>query len=697
MLTSVTPTHHSLRFAFRAAPILLALVFSPRCVAVNVTVDVTHTIRTVDNRVFGLNTVIWDPQTASAQTLTLLQAADVRVIRLPGGSLSDAYDWSQNRSYASPGVFNTWSWSSGFDKFSQIVISLNCQAFVTVNYGSGTPQEAAAWVAYANASATLAGTAPDVTLGVDANGIDWKTAGYWSALRAASPLATDDGRNFLRLGRSSPFGLKYWEFGNECYGSWETDYQSSPHDPYLYATRFRDYAALMRAVDPTIKVGVVVTTGEDSYANYTTHPATNPRTGQVHNGWTPVLFATLKNLGVTPDFAIYHRYEQTPGQESDATLLQKAATWPDDAADLRQQLSDYLGTAGAGVELDVTENNSVFSNTGKQTTSLVNGLYLADSIGHVLQTEINALVWWDLRNGQDNTNNNSASLYGWRQYGDYGVLSTPSSFGSATYYDAYPTYYVMKLLSHFARGGDTVVSATSDSTLLTVFAAHRVDGSLTLLVLNKSPTDTLTANFSLNGFTPQTTATMYVYGMTQDNAAQSGMGSPDIATSSLSNAATAFSVAFTPYSATVLSLTPATVTITTQPMSQIVTAGDSAMFSVLIGSGGSATYQWQRQAAGSGIWANLTDTSTYSGSASATLTVNATTTAMNGDSFQCVITVGSSSVTTSSAALTVNAASSGGSSPGGGGGGGGGAMAGWFVFALGLAAMLRRRAALTGR
>jgi hypothetical protein len=657
----------------------LALALPTRSPAVNVSIDATHAVRTVDNRVFGLNTVIWDPQTASAQTLTLMQAADVRVIRLPGGSLSDAYDWSTNRGYASPGVLNTWRWSSGFDKFSQIVTGLNCQAFVTVNYGSGTPEQAAAWVAYANASSTLAGTASDVTLGVDANGTDWKTAGYWSALRAASPLATDDDRNFLRLGRATPFGLKYWEIGNECYGSWETDYQAAPQDPYTYATRVRDYAAKMRVVDPTIKVGVVVTTGEDSYANYTNHPATNPRTSRVHNGWTPVLLATLKTpLDVTPDFAIYHRYEQTPGLENDATLLQKAATWPNDAADLRQQLSDYLGTAG--VELVVTENNSVFSNTGKQTTSLVNGLFLADSIGHVLQTEINALVWWDLRNGQDNADNNSATLYGWRQYGDYGVLSTPSSFGSTTYYDAYPTYYVMKLLSHFARGGDTVVSATSDSTLLAVYAAHRADGTLSLLVLNKSPTDTVTANFALTGFTPQAAATMYAYGIPQDDAARTGMGSTDIATATLNSVSTTFAIAFTPYSATVLALTPTPLTITTQPMSQIVTLGNSAMFSVLVGSGSGPTYQWQRRPSGGTTWTNLSDNATYSGSTTATLTVNSVTTAMNGDSFQCVVANANGSVTSNAAPLTVNAApaTGGGSS----GGGGGGAMGAWFVLAL---------------
>jgi hypothetical protein len=308
--------------------------------------------------------------------------------------------------------------------------------------------------------------------------------------------------------------------------------------------------AAMKAIDPTIKIGVVVVTGEDSFANYTDHPATNPRTGQVHNGWTPVLLSTLKSLGVTPDYLIYHRYEQGPGEESDALLLQKARTWPNDAADLRQQLTDYLGAAGASVELVCTENNSVYSSPGKQSTSLVNGLYWADSLGSLLQTEFRGMVWWDLRNGQDTGQNNSPSLYGWRQYGDYGIMSYAN--------DLYPTYYIAKLLSRFARGGDKVVQATSDYSLLSVYATRRTGTTnrLALLVINKSPTSTLTARFALTNFIPGTSIAVNRYGIAQDEAARTGVGSPDVKTYNTTGAAKSFKFTFPPYSATVLVLKP---------------------------------------------------------------------------------------------------------------------------------------------
>ena len=74
--------------------------------------------------------------------------------------------------------------------------------------------------------------------------------------------------------------------------------------------------------------------------------------------------------------------------------------------------------------------------------------------------------WWGLRNSQEFGNNNSTALYGWRQYGDYGIVSTATTGGSSTSYDCYPTYYAFKLLSKFARGGDSIVSVSSDNTLL---------------------------------------------------------------------------------------------------------------------------------------------------------------------------------------------------------------------------------------
>ena len=124
-------------------------------------------------------------------------------------------------------------------------------------------------------------------------------------------------------------------------------------DPVTYANAVQNYIAKMKAVDPTIKIGVVGETGRGHLDSKSpVHNVTNPRTGVAHHGWTPVMLATLKNLGVTPDFLIYHRYEQAPGQENDATLLQQAGHLAERRGRSAPAANDYLGTAAAGVELE---------------------------------------------------------------------------------------------------------------------------------------------------------------------------------------------------------------------------------------------------------------------------------------------------------------------------------------------------------
>jgi kumamolisin len=103
---------------------------------------------------------------------------------------------------------------------------------------------------------------------------------------------------------------------------------------------------------------------------------------------------------------------------------------------------------------------------------------------------------------------------------------------------------------------------------------------------------------------------------------------------------------------TLLTFTPAP---TTQiaPLSQDVAPGQNATFTVAT-SGTPISYQWQRMPLGLNTWSNLTDNSIYSGTATASLTINGATTAMSGDQFQCVLTFsGNSAETTASCALAV--------------------------------------------
>jgi hypothetical protein len=57
----------------------------------SITVDATKPVRVVDDRMFGVNTAVWDGVFTDPQTLTTLQAVDARFLRYPGGSSSDDF------------------------------------------------------------------------------------------------------------------------------------------------------------------------------------------------------------------------------------------------------------------------------------------------------------------------------------------------------------------------------------------------------------------------------------------------------------------------------------------------------------------------------------------------------------------------------------------------------------------------------
>ncbi|HLP76542.1 MAG TPA: alpha-L-arabinofuranosidase, partial [Candidatus Paceibacterota bacterium] len=287
----------------------------PAPALVHLDVNATQALRSVDPRWFSVNTAIWDSNFDTAETVALMNDIGARMLRFPGGSLSDEYHWAINKTST-----NTWQWATPFASFVHVATNIGAQAMITVNYGTGTPVEAASWVRHSNVT--------------------------------------------------NHFGFRYWEIGNEIYGDWETDTNSFPHDPYTYAVRATNFIAQMKAADPAIKIGIVVAAGENSFSNAYTlnHPAINPRTGATNYGWTPILLGTLKQLGVTPDFVSHHVYPEYTAQESDPLLLQSTVNWARDAADLRQQITDYFGPAGTNIELLVTENNSNAGDQGKQST-----------------------------------------------------------------------------------------------------------------------------------------------------------------------------------------------------------------------------------------------------------------------------------------------------------------------------------------
>ncbi len=129
--------------------------------------------------------------------------------RFPGGG-SEGYHWK----------LGEFDFSDRYDtaplakmenviKFCHIA---GTQLVIQVNVESGTPQEAAEWVAYMN--------------------------------------------------KEGKMRVDYWELGNEVYGDWDKAYMSGD----AYAQLVKEYSLAMKAVDPTIKIGA--DWGGPNYQNF---------------------------------------------------------------------------------------------------------------------------------------------------------------------------------------------------------------------------------------------------------------------------------------------------------------------------------------------------------------------------------------------------------------------------------------------
>lgn len=166
------------------------------------------------------------------QYLSYLSEMGPTVLRYPGGLTANDFYWKdgigpftqRNPNYGGRGIRQTF----GTDEFLRYCEELGAKAILVVNVSTtgrwpGTVQDAADWVEYCNAPND--GSNPG-------GGTDW------AAVRAAN-------------GHKEPYGVKYWELGNEdTFPGFED-----------YAQRVNAYSRAMKAIDDTIRVGVISSGG----------------------------------------------------------------------------------------------------------------------------------------------------------------------------------------------------------------------------------------------------------------------------------------------------------------------------------------------------------------------------------------------------------------------------------------------------
>jgi hypothetical protein len=317
-------------------------------------------------------------------------------------------------------------------------------------------------------------------------------------------------------------------------------YGNTNLSPAAYGRGVKSFSLLMKKVDPTVKIGAVITTPPDDYSwdNY--------------NGqhWTP---ETLAQCATNIDFMIAHSYLWNGSlDDGSQTLPIPGSIYPAMVNGTSPHTGQYSGpwdylapyrADGTNVQLFITE----FGYTGSLTNSIngepitgpVNTLFVADSYATWLELGVANIDFLEM----------SVDSF-------LGTVATPGG-----------VYYGVQLTHAMAGPGDQLVSATSDLTALRAHAAVQQSGKIGVLLLNENRTNSLTVNVSIPNVNLASSATQIQFG-TNNFSATSADGNVPISpptTNMVSVSSNLVSVTLPPYTMAVLTVPVAVAPTNTPP------------------------------------------------------------------------------------------------------------------------------------
>ena len=442
----------------------------------SIAVDQSSSGPPVTDQLLGMNLAAWFDVVGNATAVNdAFAQAGIQAIRWPGGSWSDEYHWQTPNTSSSPNL-----------------------PFMCENNSSGVPNGSTSWGGYSTfgqfVTSIVQGGNYDLAL----------TADYGTDPACTGPGDPTEAEAWVAAAVTDGIHVSHVTVGNEEYGTWETDLHTAPHDPTTYANAtVTGYYPDIKAASPNTLVGVDV---EPDYAP-----------------WDQDVMSGAKG---SYDFVEYHYYPETPGEESDSFLVNQAAQ--NLTANLNTIKSELVKWGTPDTPIYVGEIGGPYSNPGKQSWSITQGLYAGQVLGEMMNDGVSRLTWWiGFGNCNGASGNDSSSLYGWQDFGAYNVFSDgPSDTtcpGAGPIGTMSPTARAFQLFSNVAVTGENVLTATvaGDTTDVVAYAATH-SGGTALVLFNRNETASEPVTVTLSGQTSATTVTVETY----DKAIYDLSGSP---------------------------------------------------------------------------------------------------------------------------------------------------------------------------
>jgi hypothetical protein len=260
-------------------------------------------------------------------------------------------------------------------------------------------------------------------------------------LKNSTPEAAADLVKYANV--TNKYAIKYWGVGNETdlfEANGLTGYTSAQ-----YNKDWRTFATAMKAVDPSILL-----VGPD-VSQFVAPP--NGEYLQFRYDW---LSSFLKANGDMTDIVSVHRYPfpvdvQTPPSVDDLRVGGKE--WDTFIPELRKLIKEQTGK---DIPVAVTEINSSWATNAGTDSSMdshMNAIWFADVLGRLIYQKVEMVDQFALASA-------------------WGILG--GNTVNPMYYD-----YIM-----YQKFGTQLVRSASDDPLVTVYAAKRADGTLTILIVN---------------------------------------------------------------------------------------------------------------------------------------------------------------------------------------------------------------------
>lgn len=415
-----------------------------------VKISTTQVKHVIPKNPFGVNVAVWDTQLQDSVVPTLLRNAGLNILRFPGGSTSDIYQWETNsytrgyRSKAAP--------ATDFAQFMTMVKAAKATSIVTVNYGS-------------NASATAGGN-PDV-------------AARWVAYAKA---------------HHDP--VSFWEVGNEVYGKWETNFHKNK-GASGYAHNFLIYARAMKAANPMAQIGAVLMLPVNAKAKAWNKTVLQIAGSQINFG---IVHWYAQKPGHASDSGLLKSTDKIPAMM--VALKKEIHAYGGSNASRIHILVTETNSGHRPVgKQTVSLVNALFLASDELTwlQSGVNNVDWWDLYNGISIHGANQKHLYGTTNYGD---------FGVLSSGDHvGSIAEPPVN------TPFPPYYAMQMLHFFAQPGDTWLSATSSASLIQVYAVQQSDHREAVLVVNRSPKISFTINVNWVKKIPnRTTTTVYKYG-----------------------------------------------------------------------------------------------------------------------------------------------------------------------------------------